>query len=93
MLDQSGNEIPANILDKVTYSLHPTFANRIRTLKTQPFKVAGQGWGEFDIPITVHIIGLSGKQSERKFNHDLITYKKRTPLTIRFPFLQIDHKF
>lgn len=71
MLDQSGNEIPANILDKVTYSLHPTFANPIRTLKTQPFKVEEQGWGEFDIPITVHIVGLSGKQSERKFNHDL----------------------
>lgn len=71
MLDQSGNEIPANILDKVTYTLHPTFANPIRAVKAQPFRVEEEGWGEFDIPITIHILGLSGKQSERKFNHDL----------------------
>jgi len=71
MLDQSGQEIPANILDKVTYTLHPTFTNPIRTTKLSPFRVEEQGWGEFDIPITVHILGLSGKVGERKFNHDL----------------------
>ncbi|EDK39755.2 hypothetical protein PGUG_03853 [Meyerozyma guilliermondii ATCC 6260] len=71
MLDQAGNEIAANILDRVTYSLHPTFANPIRTLKSPPFLVKEQGWGEFDIPITVHLVGVAGKQGERKFSHDL----------------------
>ncbi|CUM66499.1 uncharacterized protein PRCAT00004165001 [Priceomyces carsonii] len=71
MLDQSGNEIPANILDRVTYSLHPTFVNPIRTLKQQPFRVQEQGWGEFDIPIAVHLLGISGKLGERKLSHDL----------------------
>lgn len=71
MLNQNGQEIPASILDKVTYSLHPTFSNPIRSLKTQPFRVEEQGWGEFDIPISVHILGLNGKAGERKFNHDL----------------------
>jgi transcription initiation factor TFIID/TFIIF subunit len=71
MLDSTGNEIPANILDKVTYTLHPTFANPIRSLKLPPFKVEEQGWGEFDIPISFHILGLAGKSGERKFNHDL----------------------
>lgn len=71
MLDSNGNEIPANILDKVTYTLHPTFANPIRSLKQPPFKVEEQGWGEFDIPISFHILGLAGKSGERKFNHDL----------------------
>lgn len=71
MLDLSGKEIPANILDRVTYTLHPTFANPIRAIKTQPFRVEEQGWGEFDIPISVHILGLNGKAGERKFNHDL----------------------
>lgn len=71
MLDQSGHEIPANILDKVTYSLHPTFANPMRTIKSHPFRVEEQGWGEFDIPIAVHLVGLPGKLGERKFNHDL----------------------
>lgn len=71
MLDSLGKEIGANILDKVTYTLHPTFANPTRTIKTHPFRVEEQGWGEFDIPIAVHLAGLPGKQGERKFNHDL----------------------
>ncbi|EMG50828.1 TAF14 Transcription initiation factor TFIID subunit 14 [Candida maltosa Xu316] len=70
MLDAQGKEHPAKILDKVTYTLHPTFPNPIRTLKQQPFKVEEKGWGEFDIPIAIHILGL-GKNGERKFQHDL----------------------
>lgn len=71
MLNEAGNEIQANILDKVTYSLHPTFPNPIRAIKQKPFRVQEQGWGEFDIPISVHLVGLAGKLGERKFNHDL----------------------
>ena len=71
MLDSQGKEHPAKILDKVTYTLHPTFANPIRTLKQQPFRVEEQGWGEFDIPIAVHILGIPGKAGERKIQHDL----------------------
>ncbi|KAK6465344.1 yeats family-domain-containing protein [Scheffersomyces coipomensis] len=71
MLDSTGKEVPATILDKVTYTLHPTFANPIRTIKQSPFRVEEQGWGEFDIPISIHILGLNGKTGERKFNHDL----------------------
>lgn len=71
MLNEQGNEVPANILDKVTYTLHPTFANPIRSLKTPPFRVEEQGWGEFDVPIAVHLVGILGKAGERKFNHDL----------------------
>lgn len=71
LLNQDGQEMGANILDKVTYTLHPTFVNPTRTLKTQPFKIEEQGWGEFDIPIAIHLVGLNGKLGERKFNHDL----------------------
>ena len=39
MLDSQGKEHPAKILDKVTYTLHPTFANPIRTLKQQPLEL------------------------------------------------------
>lgn len=71
MLNEQGQPVPANILDKVTYTLHPTFQNPIRTLKLAPFRVEEQGWGEFDIPIAIHLVGLPGKLGERKFNHDL----------------------
>lgn len=77
LLNQDGNEIPANILDKVTYALHPTFVNPVRSLKTPPFKVEEQGWGEFDIPITIHLVGLNGKLGERKLNHDLNFLKEK----------------
>ncbi|RLV96016.1 Transcription initiation factor TFIID subunit 14 [Spathaspora sp. JA1] len=77
MLDASGQEIPANILDRVTYTLHPTFANPIRTIKQAPFRVEEQGWGEFDIPISIHILGLAGKTGERKFQHDLNFYQEK----------------
>lgn len=71
MLNDQGEVVPAIILDRVTYTLHHTFANPIRTLKLAPFTVEEQGWGEFDIPIAIHLVGLPGKQGERKFNHDL----------------------
>lgn len=77
MLNDKGEEVPATILDKVTYLLHPTFANPTRALKQPPFRVEEQGWGEFDIPILVHILGLAGKAGERKFNHDLNFVKER----------------
>lgn len=71
MLDAQGNEVPAKILDKVTYTLHPTFPNPIRVIKQQPFRIEEKGWGEFDIPIAIHILGIQGKTGERKFQHDL----------------------
>lgn len=77
MLDQQGNEIPANILDKVTYSLHPTFANPMRTIKSPPFRVQEEGWGEFDIPISIHLVGLNGKLGVRNINHDLNFLKEK----------------
>lgn len=77
MLDQNNKEIPAVILDKVTYTLHPTFTNPVRVLRQTPFKVEEEGWGEFDIPISIHIVGISGKSGERKFKHDLNFLQKR----------------
>lgn len=77
MLNDKGEEVPATILDKVTYTLHPTFANPVRAVKNSPFKVSEQGWGEFDIPISLHILGLPGKLGERKISHDLNFVKER----------------
>lgn len=77
MLNDKGEEVPAIILDKVTYHLHPTFANPVRAVKQPPFKVSEQGWGEFDIPISLHLLGLPGKLGERKISHDLNFVKER----------------
>ncbi|ODV60115.1 TATA-binding protein-associated factor TAF14 [Ascoidea rubescens DSM 1968] len=68
LLDLNGNEMSANIFDKVTYVLHPTFDNPTRNFKKPPFRIEEQGWGEFDMKIIFH---LSDKAGEKKINHDL----------------------
>ncbi|RPA80688.1 transcription initiation factor TFIID subunit 14 [Ascobolus immersus RN42] len=68
MLNDKKEEVPANILDKVTYTLHPTFSQPIRHLKKPPFLLTERGWGEFDMEITFNFIDKAGSQTIR---HDL----------------------
>lgn len=60
LLDESGKQIPATILEKVTYLLHPTFANPKRDIKTPPFKIKEEGWGEFELGMTLTFIEKCG---------------------------------
>lgn len=68
LLDEEGKEVPATIFDKVTYHLHPTFANPNRTFKDPPFRIEEQGWGGFSLDISAHLLEKAG---ERKVTHDL----------------------
>lgn len=74
LVNDKGVEIPATIFDKVTYALHPTFANPVRSFKKPPFTIQEQGWGGFDIPITLTLIEKGG---DKKINHDLNFYKEK----------------
>ncbi|GMM47517.1 TATA-binding protein-associated factor [Pichia kluyveri] len=74
LVNDKGLEVPATIFDKVTYSLHPTFANPVRSFKKPPFTIQEQGWGGFDIPITLTLIDKGG---DKKLNHDLNFYKEK----------------
>ncbi|KAL3955986.1 hypothetical protein ACCO45_008832 [Purpureocillium lilacinum] len=44
LLDEDGNERPADVFTKVVYNLHPT-------LHQAPFICSNEGWGEFEISI------------------------------------------
>ncbi|AET41597.1 uncharacterized protein Ecym_8319 [Eremothecium cymbalariae DBVPG len=68
LLDEQGNELSANLFDKVVYHLHPTFANPNRTFTEPPFKIEEQGWGGFELLISCHLLDKGG---ERKITHDL----------------------
>lgn len=68
LVDKDGNEMPATILDKVVYHLHPTFANPNRTLTESPFTITEQGWGGFPLNISLFLLEKGG---ERKITHDL----------------------
>ncbi|OBA15411.1 uncharacterized protein OGAPODRAFT_49586 [Ogataea polymorpha] len=83
LVDDKGVEQPATLFEKVTYHLHPTFANPVRSFKKPPFRIEEQGWGGFDIPITLTVMEKGG---EKKINHDLNFMKEKyvidTPITI-----------
>ncbi|KAF7544034.1 hypothetical protein G7046_g9874 [Stylonectria norvegica] len=51
ILDEDGNERPADVFTKVVYNLHPTFENPVQTFTKAPFTCANEGWGEFEISI------------------------------------------
>lgn len=68
LLDAENKEVPASIFEKVTYHLHPTFANPDRTVTEPPFMIQEQGWGGFPLDISVFFLDKAG---ERKLPHDL----------------------
>lgn len=68
LLDESNNEMPLNLVDKVVYHLHPTFNNPNRTFLEKPYKIVEQGWGGFALGISLFLLDKGG---ERKITHDL----------------------
>ncbi|EXK30061.1 transcription initiation factor TFIID/TFIIF subunit [Fusarium oxysporum f. sp. melonis 26406] len=51
LLDEDGNERPADVFTKVVYNLHPTFDNPVQSFQKAPFTCKNEGWGEFEISI------------------------------------------
>jgi|SRR5579859_3159442 len=64
----NNTEVPATFIEKVTYKLHPTFEKPTRVLKRPPFKVEEEGWGEFDLGVTLHYVE---KEGTKELTHDL----------------------
>ncbi|KAL9101293.1 MAG: hypothetical protein Q9163_003428 [Psora crenata] len=69
LLNPHGEQTSANIFEKVIYKLHETFeARQIQTFKRPPFKIKENGWGEFDMLITLTAVEKGG---EFQIPHDL----------------------
>ncbi|KAF3224083.1 hypothetical protein TWF191_006198 [Orbilia oligospora] len=83
LLDEKGNEVPANCFDKVTYKLHPTFQNPNRVIKRPPFKLSEQGWGEFDMEIVLH---SADKGGDHTIKHDLHFQQPKYDITTTITF-------
>ncbi|PYI11116.1 putative Ran-specific GTPase-activating protein 1 [Aspergillus sclerotiicarbonarius CBS 121057] len=67
VVNEHGEQVPANVFDKVTYTLHPSFGERaIQAFKNPPFRISEEGWGEFDMQI-----GLTAADKEHFVTHDL----------------------
>ncbi|KAL2075722.1 hypothetical protein VTL71DRAFT_665 [Oculimacula yallundae] len=74
LLDEAGNEKPANCFTKVVYNLHPSFVNPQQTFHDPPFRCENEGWGEFDMTIDLYTSEKGGKNT---IAHDLNFAKPR----------------
>nr|POF21052.1 ran-specific gtpase-activating protein 1 [Quercus suber] len=73
----SGDDIPANCFEKVTYVLHESFGKRARqAFKNPPFTIKEKGWGEFDMSILLTPVGAP-KGGEIQIQHDLNFQQER----------------
>ncbi|KAF2278658.1 putative Ran-specific GTPase-activating protein 1 [Westerdykella ornata] len=68
LLDDNGNEVPANVFEKAVYNLHPSFERARQTFKKPPFRIEEKGWGEFDMTI---VLTAAHKGGEHTLHHDL----------------------
>lgn len=68
ILDEAGNEQPADVFTKVVYHLHPTFENPVQTFNKAPFICTNEGWGEFEIGIDCY---TTEKTKLQPIVHDL----------------------
>ncbi|KAK4054785.1 NuA4 histone H4 acetyltransferase complex and the SWR1 complex subunit [Microbotryomycetes sp. JL201] len=57
-------------IKKVTFKLHETYAQPLRTIERPPFEVTETGWGEFDIVIKIFFVPEAAEKP-LTFNHHL----------------------
>lgn len=74
LLNDRDEEVPATIFEKVTYELHPSFPKPRQTFKKPPFKIDEEGWGEFDMQITLSTLHRGG---DHTVSHDLNFLQER----------------
>ena len=60
----ANNEDISYFVKSVTFTLHETFKNYVRTVERPPFEVQEQGWGEFEIGIKIQFVDSSEKPVE-----------------------------
>ncbi|KAL2829983.1 RanBP1 domain-containing protein [Aspergillus cavernicola] len=84
LVNEHGEQVQANVFDKVTYNLHPSFGPRaIQTFKNPPFRIQEEGWGEFDMQISFTA------DKEHTISHDLnfgqTRYEAKHVITFKNP--------
>lgn len=75
-------------ISKVEFELHPTFSDRIITVKRLPFSLKRVGWGSFNIPIKIFfnrkIIDNKPIELNHILNFSLDGSTKYTELKLKF---------
>ena len=68
----NNSEDISSVIKEVSFTLHTSFTNHIRTISTPPYELYESGWGEFDIKITIYLHDPNLKSLE--FVHGLKLY-------------------
>lgn len=72
------------LIKKVTFKLHETYENPVRSVESPPYQVTETGWGEFEIIIKIHFhagseLGISEKNFQIFHALKLHPYNPQAP--------------
>ena len=56
-------------LKKVSFKLHETYTNSLRTVEAPPFEVTETGWGEFEVQIKLYFIPEANEKPQTVWHH------------------------
>ncbi|SCV68893.1 BQ2448_1014 [Microbotryum intermedium] len=70
---------------KVTFKLHETYAQPLRTLERPPFQVTETGWGEFDIIIKIFFVNEAAEKPISFTHHLKLHPWPIEPLLLKHP--------
>ncbi|KAF9252643.1 hypothetical protein DTO013E5_661 [Penicillium roqueforti] len=84
LVNEKGALVPANIFDKVTYHLHPSFGERAtQVFKHPPFRIQEEGWGEFDM--SIELTADKSYTIQHDLNFAQTRYESKHVLTFKNP--------
>ncbi|OAD75602.1 hypothetical protein PHYBLDRAFT_19908 [Phycomyces blakesleeanus NRRL 1555(-)] len=64
-----GNDDLSYYIKKVTFKLHETYPNSLRTIEQPPFELQETGWGEFEILIKIHFHPAASEKPVSLYHH------------------------
>ncbi|PVH23643.1 hypothetical protein CXQ85_003933 [Candidozyma haemuli] len=78
------------LIKKVTFKLHETYENPVRSVEHPPYQVTETGWGEFEIIIKVHFhpgaeLGINEKNFQIFHGLKLHPYNPKAPKSFNEP--------
>jgi len=68
------NEDITDIVKKVVFKLHESFADPTRDLYSGPYEVTEQGWGEFNIMVQIYFVDETRFEGPLEIVHSLKLY-------------------
>ncbi|KAL8732079.1 MAG: hypothetical protein Q9166_003033 [cf. Caloplaca sp. 2 TL-2023] len=56
-------------IKKVSFKLHETYTNALRTVEAPPFEVTETGWGEFEVQIKLYFVPEANEKPQTMWHH------------------------